>query len=156
LRARNILLVVTVGLLFALIVVGAYVAADPEAGEACGSSASWPLCNGQLFPTLSAPIVAEYSHRVLALASALVLFAVTAVFWRGKDAPTVPRRALLLASAFMVFQIGLGDVVIGSDLEPALVALHQANAISIFAFVVAALAARNQAPLKGFNARAFG
>jgi heme a synthase len=143
LRARNALLAVTVVLLFSLIVVGAYVAADPAAGEACGSSASWPLCNGQLLPYPSLPVIAEYSHRVLALFSALFLFLTAAAFWRGGGTWGLTRTTLLFASLLMVFQIGLGDVVIGADLEPALVALHQASAIAIFGLVVAALATRN-------------
>jgi heme A synthase len=53
------------------------------------------------------------------------------------------RTTLLFASLLMVFQIGLGDVVIGADLEPAVVALHQASAIAIFGLAVAALATRN-------------
>ncbi len=138
-RAKGALLVLTVVLLFSLIVVGAYVAADPLAGEACGSSASWPLCNGQFFPTADVHMIAEYTHRLLAVTSALLLFVTAILFLRSKDAPRLPRRALLAASLLMLFQIGLGDVVIGAELQPALVALHQASAIAIFGLVVTAL-----------------
>lgn len=119
-------------------------AADPLAGEACGSSASWPLCNGLLLPTADPHMVAEYTHRLLAVLSATLLFIAAAVFVRGKPSSRLTRRLLLLASVFMVFQIGLGDVVIGAELEPALVALHQASAITIFGLVVAAFVARNR------------
>jgi heme a synthase len=139
-QIKNLLLIVTVALLFSLIVVGAYVAADPSAGEACGSSESWPLCNGQLFPSSNPNVIVEYTHRLLAIVSALFLFATTVIYWRSDGSPRLTRNALALASLLMVFQIGLGDVVIGADLEPALVALHQASAIAIFGLTVASVA----------------
>ncbi len=145
-RARNLLLALTVVFLFSLIVVGAYVAADPAAGEACGSSASWPLCNGQWLPTSDPHMIVEYLHRLLAVLSALLLFGTAVAFWRGGDSPGLPKTALLLASLLMLFQIGLGDVVIGADLEPAIVALHQASAVVIFGLVVAAFATRAPRP----------
>ena len=89
-------------------------------------------------------MLAEYTHRLLAVSSALVLFVTAFLFWRKGNSPSLPRKTLLLASLFMIFQIGLGDVVIGADLEPALVALHQASAITIFALVVTAFATRNR------------
>jgi cytochrome c oxidase assembly protein subunit 15 len=143
-QGRSLLLVLTLGLLFSLIVVGAYVAADPLAGEACGTSASWPLCNGSFFPTADPHVIAEYSHRFLALFSAVFLFVVAALFLRAKETPRLTRLSLVLASVFMLFQIGLGDVVVGADLNPALVALHQASALTIFGLVVAAFVARDR------------
>ena len=143
-QSRNLRLTATVVLLFSLIVVGAYVAADPSAGEACGSSESWPLCNGQLLPSSDPNVVVEYTHRLLAVLSALLLFVTTALFWRGERSPALPRRALLVASLLMLFQIGLGDVVIGAGLNPAIVALHQASAITIFGLVVSAFATKGR------------
>lgn len=145
-KGRNSVLLATLVLIFGLIVVGAYVAADPAAGEACGSSASWPLCNGQFLPTSDPHVIAEYTHRLLAVSSAILLFASAVLFWRAKGVSPVPRRTLGLASVLMLFQIGLGDVVIGADLQPALVALHQASAIAIFGLVVVTTAWRNNPP----------
>ena len=143
-KTKNALLGLTLALLFSLIVVGAYVAADPAAGEACGSSASWPLCNGQFLPTMDPHVLAEYTHRLLAVTSALLLFVTAFMFWRGGSSPGLPKTMLLLASLFMLFQIGLGDVVIGADLQPALVALHQASAMTIFGLTVTAFVTRNR------------
>jgi cytochrome c oxidase assembly protein subunit 15 len=143
LEAKSGLLAFAVVLLFSLIVVGAYVAADPLAGEACGSSASWPLCNGQLFPTADPHVIVEYAHRLLAISAGVVLFVVTTYFLRA-GSPQLTRRTLSIASVLMIFQIVLGDVVIGANLQPALVALHQASAMAIFGLVVAALVSRNR------------
>jgi len=143
-RGSNVLLGTTLVLLFSLVVVGAYVAADPEAGEACGSSASWPLCNGQFIPAPSAPVIAEYSHRLLALLTAIFLFVTAGVYLRLGFPSGLSKMTLLSACLLMVFQIGLGDVVIGADLQPALVALHQASAITIFGLVVTAFTVRNR------------
>jgi len=140
LRGRTFLLAVTIVALYALIVVGAWVAAG-NYGEACGSSASWPLCNGQLLPSPQFGVVIEYMHRLLAVTSALLLFGTTFVFWKSNERGSRARVLLLLSSLLMVVQIGLGDVVIGAGLEAALVALHQANALLIFGLTVGAAAA---------------
>jgi heme A synthase len=80
------------------------------------------------------------------VSSAILLFVTAAFFWRAKGISSLPRMTLGLASVLMLFQIGLGDVVIGADLQPALVALHQASAIAIFGLVVVTTAWRNNPP----------
>ncbi len=150
-QARNVVLLITVLLLFSLLVVGAYVTADPLAGEACGTSASWPLCNGQLFPTGNVHMIAEYAHRLLAILSATFLFITLAIHWKGKSAPST-KYLLLAATALVLFEIGLGDAVVGAELDPAIVALHQAIGVAIFGLTLSAFVVA-QRPVNGFNAQ---
>ena len=133
-KTRYVLLILTVLALFALITVGAFVTAD-NAGDACGSQigTDYPLCQGQFFPPLQVAAIAEWSHRVLASLSALLLFLTTFLYWRAKDSPRSARRSLYVASAIIVFEIALGAAVVASEESLAwLVTLHQANAMLVF------------------------
>ncbi len=139
-RARNALLVITILSVFSLITVGAYVTAA-NYGGACGSNlgTDYPLCQGNLFPPLQAGPIAEYSHRLLASVSSLFLFITAFVFWRAKDSPVAARRSVYAASFLIIVEIVLGAAVVTAQ-EPAwLVTLHQADALLIFGFTVAAL-----------------
>ena len=146
-KKLNLLLLVTVFVLFALIVVGAYVAAG-DFGEACGSQvpADWPLCNGNILPAPALGPVVEYTHRLLAALSGLFLFVTTAVALRERDCKAPVKRLLLGASLLIVFQIVLGGVVVANELNALLVAVHQGTAILIFGMGVAALVISRKRP----------
>ncbi|MDG6898657.1 MAG: COX15/CtaA family protein [Nitrososphaerota archaeon] len=139
------LLGITVFLLFALIVVGAYVAAGGY-GEACGSQvpSDWPLCNGNLLPAPAPGPVFEYTHRLLAALSALFLFVTTAVASRQSSLKSSAKRLLYAASLLLVFQIVLGGAVVANELDALLVAVHQGTAILIFGLGVAAIPVSRQ------------
>ncbi len=141
-EGKAALLGFTVFLLFSLIVVGAYVAASPGFGEACGSSipADWPLCNGNLFPPPVFSSIVEYTHRVLAAFSSLFLLLTTAVYWRKDSLASPATKALVIGTLLIMVQVLLGALVVSQGLEPALVALHQGVAILVFGFAVAGLA----------------
>ncbi len=147
-NGRNVLLVVSVCLLFALLVVGAAVTAG-NFGAECGINAlqqDWPLCNGRLLPPLVLGPIVEYSHRILASLSALFLILTTVTFSRAK--PPKPReRTLVYASTALIFiEIGVGAIVVNTALSAAVVTLHQALAILIFGLAVAAAAMALQKP----------
>ena len=139
-RKTIALLALTVGTLFALIVVGAYVAAG-DFGEACGSSvpADWPGCLGGLFPPLQFGPVVEYTHRLLAAFSGLFLLITTVLVWRDKALASPTKKVVAASMLLLVFQILLGGMVVAQSLEAALVALHQAIAVLIFGLELVAL-----------------
>jgi len=145
LRGRLALLSATVVSLFLLLVVGAYVTAAGF-GEACGAMvpSDWPLCLGNLLPPPLLGPVAEYSHRILAALSSLLLFMSTFAYWRRRDNPA--GRIILVASAFLILEVLLGGAVVAQGLYAALVALHQALGILILALAVSALALAWRAP----------
>lgn len=146
-KSIDFLLGITVLALFALIVVGAYVAAGGF-GEACGSQvpSDWPLCNGNLLPAPFLGPIVEYTHRLLAALSALFLFVTTFVAWRSQAVNNAVKRSLYVASILLVFQIVLGGVVVANDLNALLVAVHQAAAILIFGLGVVAISFSRQQP----------
>jgi cytochrome c oxidase assembly protein subunit 15 len=131
--------------LFLLLVVGAYVTAAMD-GEACGAAvpSDWPLCLGNFLPPPLLAPVAEYSHRLLAAVSTLLLFVTTFVFWRQRRHPA--DRVLIGASVLLVGEILLGGAVVAQDLYAVLVALHQAIGILIFGLAVSALPLARRPP----------
>jgi len=141
LQARNSLLGLTVVVLFSLLVVGAYVTAA-EYGGMCGVNTpeDWPLCNGQLLPPPDMGSIVEYTHRILASLSGLLLILTTVVFWRAKDSPSAARKLLYLALASIIAEIVVGGVVVNTGLSAPIVTLHQAIALLVFGFTVGAAA----------------
>ena len=132
---------------FVLIVWGAYLTAGNYGGD-CGTttggslvSSDWPFCNGSLAipnPAVNYGALVEYIHRTLSVITSVFLVVVTVVVWRMKPRPVEPSRALLLALAMLIVQVGLGDVVVNSDLNAAVTAVHLANATALFAVMVIA------------------
>ncbi|HZW84674.1 MAG TPA: COX15/CtaA family protein [Nitrososphaerales archaeon] len=138
-KGRNILLDATVGVLFSLLVVGAYVTAA-NYGGLCGVNTpeDWPLCNGNLLPPPDFGSIIEYTHRILASLSGLLLILTALFFWRANDADRSARRLILLALLSILVEIAIGGVVVNTDLAPAVVTLHQAVALLVFGFTLAA------------------
>lgn len=140
-RARIALLGITVGVLFSLLSVGAYVTAAGYGGL-CGldTPEDWPLCNGHLLPPPDLGSIVEYSHRILASLSGLFLIISTLVFWKSRDADRAPKVLLLLALVSIIAEIAVGGVVVNSNLSPAIVTIHQAVAMLVFGLTVGAAA----------------
>jgi heme A synthase len=138
----------TILITYVLIVWGAYLTAGGW-GAACGPpssnavSSDWPYCNGSLsfpspFHAASYGAFVEYMHRFLSVVTTVVLVATLVVVWRMKPRPRGPFRALVLAFFLLLIQIGLGNVVVNTALNPLVTAIHLANATALFAVMVVA------------------
>jgi len=140
-RAKYVLLLLTIVSLFTVTVVGAYVTVAGF-GDACGSSVpqDWPTCLGGLFPPAQLGPVMEYTHRLFAALSTLFLFLTVFTFWRDKGSETTVKRILYAALVFLIAQVLLGGVVIAQQEESVLVAVHQGLAVLTFGAAVAAYA----------------
>ena len=122
---------------YVLIVIGGYVVFSGS-GVACGSSGpdSWPLCNGQVIPTLSGPVLVEWTHRLFTLVVGLFVLGMTIIAWtRYRE----ERRILQFSTiSFLVLlgQILLGMVTVKTDLDPLVSTAHLAVASALFAVVI--------------------
>ena len=104
-------------------------------------SSDWPFCNGSLAipnPAVNYGALVEYIHRTLSVIVSVFLLVSTIVVWRMKPRPTVAARALLLSLVMLMVQVGLGDVVVNSDLNAVVTAVHLATATALFAVMVMA------------------
>ncbi len=131
---------------FILIVWGAYLTAG-NWGGACGTgsgsavSADWPYCNGSLaipnpYSATSYGAFVEYVHRTLSVLVGVILAAAVVAVSRARPRSSGGYRALLLSGVLLVIQIGLGNIVVNSDLDAAITALHLANATALFGLMV--------------------
>lgn len=129
-----------VAVVLILIVLGGVVRVS-DSGLGCGPAGSgthgWPLCNGRLIPTLNVHHVLEYSHRVVASTSGLVIFALFIMAWRRlRENKTLVR--LTGAAAVLVLVEGLlGAATVEYDLHETLVAVHLGIAMFILGLLVA-------------------
>ncbi len=146
-RVKYVLLLLSIASLFAVIVVGAYVTVAGF-GDACGSSVpqDWPTCLGALFPPLQLAPVMEYTHRLFAALSTLLLLLTVIAFWRDRESEKVVKRTLYAALVLLVTQVLLGGVVIAQEEESILVAAHQGLAVLTFGAAVAAFARARRPP----------
>ena len=108
-RFNRLILVTIVGV-FILILSGSYMV-----GYGAGSScATWPLCNGSLFPQ-AAPYAIHMGHRLLsALVGVLVVVTVVVANSRGRQRPELRWAAMILAAVFVIqVMVGAGTVWTG-------------------------------------------
>jgi heme A synthase len=143
-RAGKYLLYASIVSTFVLITWGAYLTAL-GAGGACGTGSTtaisndWPFCKGSLaIPVNDWGALVEYIHRTLSVITGLFLVAATVVVWRMKPRPFGTAKALVLAFVLLVIQILLGAVVVNTNLDPVITALHLATATAFFGIVVVA------------------
>src|SRR5713226_4017917 len=122
---------------YILIVIGGYVVFSGS-GLACGSSGpdSWPLCNGQVIPTLSGPVLVEWTHRLFTLVVGLFVLGTMIVAWtRYRE----EKRILQISSASFLILIGqilLGMVTVKTALDPLVSTAHLAVASALFLAVM--------------------
>lgn len=122
---------------YILIVIGGYVVFSGS-GLACGSTGpdSWPTCNGQVIPTLSGPVLVEWTHRLFTLVVGVFVLGTTLVAWtQYRD----QRRVLQFSTlSFLVLigQILLGMVTVKTALDPLVSTAHLAVATGLLAAVM--------------------
>jgi len=119
-------------LVFCQSVLGALVR-HMDAGMACPDA---PLCLGQVVPPLiNAPIIAHFSHRVLALVTAAVVIALAIRVRRRSSEPLI-RRWATIAGALVLLQVGLGVASVLTVLAVIPVSLHTLVAAGLLASLV--------------------
>jgi protoheme IX farnesyltransferase len=134
-RGFPVLALLTGGLTAALLLVGTYIRAK---GPAYGVAfQDWPLMDGRLVPALGGVRTPMFLHRVLALASFLL------VTWTAIRARTMrPRSGPLMvlstvALALFVAQVMVGAANVWTKLRPWAVVLHVTFAVLVWATLVA-------------------
>ena len=132
-------------LVFVALVTGSLVSAN-GAALACG--ATWPLCNGGLFPNGGSLAFVQWMHRALSVLLALHAFGV----WRrtresGALVSSAVRRSLNLALAGVLAQMALGIAMVLFE-RPAIVStLHNAVGALTWAGALLATIGAARAPL---------
>lgn len=119
----------TAGAALALVTVvfGGMTAKIPGASAACQG---FPLCSGQLLPSLPAQHV-QMTHRVLAFLLLLHVLGLAIAFTRQREGSVVV-RAVRVALALLVLQIIVAAAMVERHLPAELRSLHQAIGVGIW------------------------
>lgn len=137
---------------FLLVILGGVVRVS-DSGLGCGPAGSgthgWPLCNGRLVPGLDVNHVLEYSHRIVAGISSLLIIALVLWAWRRLTAETAIKRLTAAALGLVVFEAVLGGATVEYDLHELLVAVHLGTAMIILALLLAAARAASRSTTAG-------
>ena len=112
---------VTAGLVFGLIVLGGVVRIT-NSGMGCGDD--WPLCSGQVIPTLdNSAVWIEFGHRVFALLVSAMVLLTAILCWVNRTSVGVsgaggPLRTAVMSAALLAVQVLLGAVTVWMELSP--------------------------------------
>ncbi len=116
-------------LAFVIAVLGSWVRIN-NAGLTCPD---WPLCNGQLVPSLHGGVVLEWSHRLVAFVeSFVVLGAILTGFRARKEVAGVIPSLVALAIVFAL-QVSLGGATVLLANSPLSVVLHWGMGMALLA-----------------------
>lgn len=119
---------------FVLIVVGGIVRST-DSGLGC--STSWPDCSGSLIPDFTDHHVAiEFSHRMIAGAVVILIGGMALQAYRRRSEHSGLFAPSLAAFGLVLFQAGLGAVVVKLELEAESVVLHLSAALALLALLL--------------------
>ena len=118
---------------FAVVLMGSWTRIN-DAGLTCPD---WPMCRGELVPSMAGGTIWEWTHRLLAFSLLPLILAVFFSAWRHRK-----RSGLLLpiASAILILfftQVGLGAATVDLDNTPYSVVLHWGTAMMLIASLLA-------------------
>ena len=121
-----------VAAVFLLMTAGNVVSATGS-GLACPD---WPLCHGRLIPPIQLDVLIEYSHRLLAAATSVLLIGTIVATIRDRRSRGVRRVGVGLL-VLLGAQIALGGVTVLFRLPHLISTLHLVNALLILAGLLA-------------------
>ncbi len=147
------LAIVAVVATYGLVLVGGYVSAS-GAGLACPD---WPLCYGQLLPSLTGDVGAHLLHRfAAALAGALIVITAAAAYRTQPRRPQL-QAASAIAVGLLILQVILGALNIEYRLADGVTVAHLATAAALFAtLVVLAVLAHRLSESEAYRAQDAG
>ena len=129
---------------FALIILGGVVRVT---GSGLGCGGDWPLCDGRLFPAMTAADIIEYSHRLVASAivGPLIIATAAVALLRFRQERWLSISAAV-AVLLLLMQGGLGGVTVLTELPGHIVAAHLALAQALLGCLLLILVAAYRRP----------
>lgn len=117
-------------ILYSLMFIGGYLESSGQ-GLACPQ---WPLCPSGFLP--SAQYLTEWIHRLIAAMTGVMIIATAVGAWKVAGSHKRIRVTGTLAGIFAMMQIGLGAIVINTQLKATIVAIHNGIGILLFAMTL--------------------
>ena len=108
----------------------------------------WPLCNGQIIPTFTTPVIIEYTHRMWTLVVTVLVIATAILAWKNYHWSNRITKLATLTLALLWCQVVLGMVTVDSGGQPAVVTTHLAMATLVFASALMTSAVSVMQPMR--------
>jgi heme A synthase len=126
---------------YLLVVMGGVVRVTGS-GRGCGvKGQDWPLCHGGVVPPIDAATLIEFSHRMLATISTILVVLVAAWAWYRYRHLTRVVAAATAVVALLIVQILLGAITVELNLPGGIVLAHLANALLLLGVLISAAVA---------------
>lgn len=132
--AFQILSIITAATIYLLIVLGGLVSSTGS-GLACPD---WPLCYGEVFPTLTPAVLIEFAHRVWAAVVGVFVLVTMLLAWKKYRWPSAVTAFATLSFVLLLNQVVLGMVTVQSGTKAIIVTAHLALATLVFASALTA------------------
>lgn len=124
--------VTTIGMAFVLL--GGALVTKTGSGEGCG--ASWPLCEGQLIPSVITPeLVIEFSHRLVSGIVGITVVLLSIFAWKYIGHIREVKFLAVMSITFLILQALLGAVVVMWGQPDFILAAHFGISLVSFASV---------------------
>ena len=133
---------ITLAATFGLVLIGGFVSAT-AAGIACPD---WPLCYGQVLPSITGAVAVHMTHRFAAALVGVLILATAITAYRGDRGRDDLQALSAVAVGLLVLQVLLGALNVEYKLAAGVTTSHLATAAALFAVLVmlAVLAARGR------------
>ncbi|GAC1302776.1 MAG: heme A synthase CtaA [Vulcanimicrobiaceae bacterium] len=129
-------------LAFVIAVLGSWVRIN-NAGLTCPD---WPLCNGQLVPSLHGGVVLEWSHRLVAFIESFVVLGAIVTGFRARRRIAGVTPALVVLGVIFALQVSLGGATVFLANSPLSVMLHWGMGMALLATLTALAVVATLAP----------
>ncbi|WML38310.1 COX15/CtaA family protein [Neobacillus sp. OS1-2] len=123
---------ISILLTYVLIVFGGYVASS-NSGMGCGPE--WPLCNGDVVPTLKGDTLIEFAHRFIGAVLGGITIWLFFKFIRAKVELTA-RLVTFFMLVLLIVQVLLGAIVVVRDLPSIMITIHLLVAMLFLASLI--------------------
>ncbi len=118
---------------FLLAVLGSWVRIN-DAGMTCPD---WPLCHHALVPALTGGVVLEWSHRLLALVTGVLVLPALWTGWQARKRIAGVGAVLAFIGAVFIVQVALGGLTVALSNTPWSVVVHWGTAMLLLAGLTA-------------------
>jgi len=118
-------------LAFAIAVLGSWVRIN-GAGLTCPD---WPLCHGEIVPSLHGGVVLEWSHRLVAFLEAFVVLGAIVTGFRVRENIAGVTPALAALAGLFTLQVALGGATVFLSNSPLSVMLHWGTGMALLAIL---------------------
>ena len=118
--------------LLGLIILGGVVRIT-DSGLGCPD---WPFCHGKVIPSSDPATLIEYSHRMVAAVTGLIIVITGFVIWRSHRKERLLTSPIILAILLLIVQVILGWITVRTELNEWLVMAHLTVAQSVLALMI--------------------